>query len=210
MARGRLITIEGLDGAGKSTLAAGARARASRPRRRRSSCCASRAASRSPSASATLVKDPRSHVDAARRGADLRRRARAARRGARCARCSSAGEWVLLDRFVDSSLAYQGAGRALGVDDGARDQRLRHRRPEPRPHAAAARSTPPTGARAPGRARGGPDRLEREDDAVLRGDRRRLRAPRRRRARPHPRRSTRAVHPASVLAAALAALEDLL
>jgi len=26
------------------------------------------------------------------------------------------GEWVLLDRFVDSSLAYQGAGRQLGLE----------------------------------------------------------------------------------------------
>ena len=51
MAAGRLITIEGLDGAGKTTLAAGL-LDVLRERGVPSSCCASRAASRCPSACA--------------------------------------------------------------------------------------------------------------------------------------------------------------
>ena len=66
----------------------------------------------------------------ARRGAALRGGARAARRASSCVPLLDAGEWVLLDRFVDSSLAYQGAGRGLGHRGDPRAQRVRHRRPD--------------------------------------------------------------------------------
>ena len=73
---------------------------------------------------------------------------------------------MLLDRFVDSSLAYQGAGRA---PRGRRDQghqRLRHGRPAARPDAAA-RARPAEGrARASGRGEA-PDRLEQEADGFF-------------------------------------------
>jgi dTMP kinase len=74
------------------------------------------------------------------------------------------GQWVLLDRFVDSSLAYQGAGRELGVEairalnelatGGLRPDRTLLLRIDP----------------AAGRARIGDreaDRLEREPDAFF-------------------------------------------
>lgn len=114
MARGKLITIEGIDGAGKSTLAASL-----------ASTLAERAVTvtllREPGGVAAseriraLVKDPESKLGA-RAEALLYAAARAQLVQEALAPRLAAGELVLLDRFVDSSLAYQGAGRELGVE----------------------------------------------------------------------------------------------
>lgn len=112
--RGRLITIEGVDGAGKTTLAAGlvpALARAgvqARLLREPGGVPASEAIR-------ALVKDPALTVGA-RTEALLYAAARAQLVEEALAPALARGEWVLLDRFVDSSLAYQGGGRALGIE----------------------------------------------------------------------------------------------
>jgi dTMP kinase len=98
VSRGTLITIEGLDGAGKSTLATGLVA-----------------ALEARGVSVTLVKDPSLAVDP-RAEALLYAAARAQLVAERLEPLLAAGTCVLLDRFVDSSLAYQGAGRGLGMD----------------------------------------------------------------------------------------------
>ena len=45
----------------------------------------------------------------------------------------AAGRWVVSDRFLDSSLAYQGAARGLGMDAVLRRQPAGRGRPPPRP-----------------------------------------------------------------------------
>jgi dTMP kinase len=112
--RGRLITIEGLDGAGKTTLAEGL-------------VLGLRAGGRSvellrepggvelSERIRALVKDPALDVDP-RAEALLYAAARAQLVAERVEPLLAGGTWVVLDRFVDSSLAYQGAGRGLGVE----------------------------------------------------------------------------------------------
>lgn len=114
MARGTLITIEGLDGAGKSTLAkALERELASRGLRVQ--------LLREPGGVdvseriRALVKDPTLAV-LPRTEALLYAAARAQLVEQRIKPLLSDGVVVLLDRFVDSSLAYQGAGRGLGIE----------------------------------------------------------------------------------------------
>ena len=114
MARGRLITIEGIDGAGKTTLAvaleSALKARAIEVRLLREPGGV-RAAERI----RDVVKDPDLRIDA-RAEALLYAAARAQLVEEAVEPLLEAGTWVMLDRFVDSSLAYQGGGRQLGVD----------------------------------------------------------------------------------------------
>jgi dTMP kinase len=112
--RGRLITIEGLDGAGKSTLAEGLLA-ALRAEGRTAELLREPGGVVLSERIRALVKDPALTVDP-RAEALLYAAARAQLVAERVTPLLGAGTWVLLDRFVDSSLAYQGAGRGLGID----------------------------------------------------------------------------------------------
>jgi dTMP kinase len=110
---GRLITIEGLDGAGKTTLTQGladaleARGIDVRVLREPGGVDAAERVRQ-------LVKDPALRIGP-RAEALLYAAARAQLVEEALEPALASGAWVLLDRFVDSSLAYQGAGRSLGV-----------------------------------------------------------------------------------------------
>ncbi len=114
MARGRLITIEGIDGAGKTTLGAGlldhlrGRGVDVELLREPGGVVVSERIR-------TLVKDPELTIGA-RAETLLYAAARAQLVEEALLPVLERGAWVLLDRFVDSSLAYQGAGRGLGVE----------------------------------------------------------------------------------------------
>ncbi len=118
MARGKLITIEGIDGAGKSTLAQAlvreltARGVGGHPVELLREPGGVDVSERI----RALVKDPALTV-APRAEALLYAAARAQLVGELLEPLLAQGALVLLDRFVDSSLAYQGAGRELGVEE---------------------------------------------------------------------------------------------
>jgi dTMP kinase len=114
VARGRLITIEGLDGAGKSTLAE-ALQREMAARGVRVELLREPGGVELSERIRLLVKDP-SLAISPRAEALLYAAARAQLVAERLEPLLEEGALVLLDRFVDSSLAYQGAGRALGVE----------------------------------------------------------------------------------------------
>jgi dTMP kinase len=114
---GRLITIEGLDGAGKSTLA-GALTAALRDRGVMVELLREPGGVEVSERLRELVKDPAMRIGA-RAEALIYAAARAQLVEERVRPLLASGDWVLLDRFIDSSLAYQGAARGLGVDEVA-------------------------------------------------------------------------------------------
>src|SRR3954466_3224798 len=114
VATGRLITVEGLDGAGKTTLVAGL-TRELAARGRELLVLREPGGVELSERIRVLVKDPELSVDP-RAEALLYAAARAQLVAEQLMPLLESGQWVLLDRFVDSSLAYQGAGRGLGVE----------------------------------------------------------------------------------------------
>jgi dTMP kinase len=114
MGRGTLITIEGIDGAGKSTLAQ-ALARELAARGQPVQLLREPGGVRAAERIRELVKDPALQLGAPAE-ALLYAAARAQLVQEHLRPLLDAGALVLLDRFVDSSLAYQGGGRELGVE----------------------------------------------------------------------------------------------
>jgi dTMP kinase len=107
-----LITVEGIDGAGKSTLVAGL---ADALRERDPVVLREPGGVELSERLRSLVKDPSLTVGG-RAEALVYAAARAQLVEQLLRPLLDAGRWVLLDRFVDSSLAYQGGGRGLGVE----------------------------------------------------------------------------------------------
>jgi dTMP kinase len=110
-----LITVEGLDGAGKTTLIAGL-ARALEERGDTVLVLREPGGVEVSERIRALLADPELEIDP-RAEALLYAAARAQLVAQELRPLLAQGTTVLLDRFVDSSLAYQGAGRGLGVEE---------------------------------------------------------------------------------------------
>jgi dTMP kinase len=162
--RGTLITIEGLDGAGKTTLAhALQRELAARASGRHVELLREPGGVKLSERIRALVKDP-ALTPTPRAETLLYAAARAQLVEERIRPLLREGAVVLLDRFVDSSLAYQGAGRALGVEQ-VREINLFATGGLVPDRTLLLRVSPAEGrARMDERPRE-PDRLEREDEA---------------------------------------------
>jgi len=206
VARGRLITIEGIDGAGKSTLA-DALLPVLRARGERVESLREPGGVEAAERIRALLADPSLQIGAAAE-ALLYAAARAELVRERLRPLLAGGVSVLLDRYVDSSFAYQGAGRELGSAQVEAINRLATG--GLLPDRTLLLRIPVDAARARLRARGAPpDRLEGEDGDFF--ERVSLAYERLLEHEPERVRPIDATEsPATVLEQALVAIEDLL
>lgn len=112
-ARGKFITLEGIEGVGKSTQA---KRLAEALKTRGHDVVCTREPGGAPLAEAVRELLKHSPREAVTPVAELLLifAARAAHADALLRPALAAGKWVVCDRFVDASVAYQGAGRGLG------------------------------------------------------------------------------------------------
>jgi dTMP kinase len=161
VARGTLITIEGLDGAGKSTLSESLAAELA-ARGLRVELLREPGGVELSERIRALVKDPALEVSP-RAEALLYAAARAQLVAERLEPLLEEGTTVLLDRFVDSSLAYQGGGRDLGIEQVRAINMFATGMLEP-DRTLLLRISPQEGRTRQGERAQEPDRLEREGD----------------------------------------------
>jgi dTMP kinase len=162
--RGRLVTVEGLDGSGKTTLVTSLVA-VLRGRGVAVEALREPGGVELAERVRALVQEPGLTV-APRAEALLYAAARAQLVAERLEPLLRRAGWVVLDRFVDSSLAYQGAGRGLGLGEIAALNAFATG--GLRPDRTLLLRVPPGVGRSRLAGRGGPpDRLEAEDEAFF-------------------------------------------
>lgn len=202
----RLITIEGVDGAGKTTLA-GALERELRARGIDVALLREPGGVELSERIRALVTEPGLTVGG-RAEALLYAAARAQLAEQELQPRLDAGQWLLLDRYVDSSLAYQGVARHLGVQAVAQINQFATQGLVP-DRTLLLDLTPALGRARQDQRAGAPDRMERSGEEffadVARGYRELAR-----RSRGRIRVIDAGRSPEAVLTAALAELADLL
>jgi len=162
MTRGRFITLEGIEGAGKSSLQRGLVAALAAQGR---VVCATREPGGTPLAEEIRSVALGRRADSMPAVAELLLMfaARAAHVAQRIEPALARGEWVLCDRFTDATRAYQGAGRGIAAASIEALAAIAH--PGLTPDLTLLLDLPP--ATGLGRARQRPDAGDRFEDEAL-------------------------------------------
>lgn len=164
MPRGRLITLEGIEGVGKSSHVANA---VEALEARGYDAITTREPGGSPVADRirALLLDPEGDAPAADTELLLIFAARAEHVAARIEPALTAGYWVVCDRFIDATYAYQGGGRGIAPE---RIATLEHwALGSLRPDLTLLFDAPVVTALERARTRGATDRFEREEAAFF-------------------------------------------